>query len=189
MRVKGWLKIPGVQDGDRTLEEQMMAVRPALALCAGKTVLDLGCAEALISIEFAKAGASRILGIEREADHLEVAHRMIRSYWNIIELRHFNLKDVNADEPIPHDIVLCLSIIHKLEFPEIGMRFAARSAREWLLLRSGRGSINGIIYGKYSRNTCDSAAVMREEGFVLDRVVDGPRERKEPVEYFRRVQP
>lgn len=187
MRVKGWLAIPGIQNGDRTLEEQLMAVRPALAEAKGKTVLDLGCAEALISLEFAKAGAISVLGIEREAGHLEVAHRMIRSYRDVIELRHFNLKDVSENEPIPHDIVLALGIIHKLEFPEIGLRFAARSARELLLLRSGRGSVNGIIYGKYSRNTCDSAAVMREEGFRLEKVVNGPPKRKEPVEYWRKV--
>lgn len=184
---KGWLKIPGLQDGDRTLAEQMLALAPALAVAAGKTVLDLGCAEGLISLEFAKAGAVRVLGIEREADHLAVARELSYAGPCIVKFKQWNIKEADPDEPLHYDIVLALGIIHKLEFPKTGLRWAARSAKELLLLRSGRGSVNGIIHSKHYANSCDSAAVMRAEGFTLEKTVDGPAGRDEPVEYWRRT--
>ncbi len=181
---KGWLKIPGVQDGDRTLAQQILALQPAIAKCRGKTVLDLGCAEGLIGREFAKAGAATVVGIEREGNYVSMARAMCLGYR--VSIKHADVKDLDPEFPMPHDIVLALGIIHKLEHPEMGLRFAARSARELLLLRSGRGSVNGIIRGKFSRNECDSAKLMTEEGFVLERVIEGPPELKEPCEYWRR---
>ncbi len=183
----GWLKIPGVQGGERTLAEQLRALRPALAEASGKWVLDLGCAEGLIGLEFAKAGAARVLGIEREAAHLAVARRLCTGAGYLIKLKQFNLKQADPARPLAYDIVLALGIIHKLELPERGLRWAARSARELLLLRSGRGSVNGIIRGKFSRVACDAAAVLRDEGLLLEKTVDGAAWRDEPVEYWRRT--
>lgn len=186
MADRGWFKMRG-RPGARTLAEQMEGLQPALAECAGKSVLDLGCAEGLISLEFAKAGAASILGVEREPQHIEVAQTLRFPGACVARFMRMNLKTITAADCFPHDIVLCLAIIHKLEVPEIGLRFAARSARDLLLLRSGAGSIDGIIYGKYSRTPCDSAAVMRNEGFTLERTCDGAEGRDQPVEYWRRT--
>ena len=183
---RGWFKLRG-RTWDRTLDEQIMALTPALAECAGKRVLDLGCAEGLISLEFAKAGAVRVLGIEREDDHFKVAQSLVFAGPCALKFKQWNLNNADPGRPLDYDIVLALGIIHKLEFPEVGLRFAARSAKELLLLRSGRGSVNGIIRGKQSGNTCDTAVVMREEGFVLERTVEGPVGRDEPVGYWRRA--
>ena len=182
---KAWFKLPG-KAGDRTLAEQSLALAPALAECAGKRVLDLGCAEGFISLEFAKAGAIRVLGIERETDHFEAAQSLVFEGLCALKFKQWNIKQSDPGKPLDYDIVLALGIIHKLEFPERGLRWAARSAKELLLLRSGRGSVNGIIKSKYYAHTCDSAAVMQEEGFTLEKTVDGPVGRNEPVEYWRR---
>lgn len=183
---KGWLKIPGVQDGDRTLEEQIVAVRPALTEAAGKTVLDLGCAEGLISLEFSKAGASYVLGIDCVEDHLRVARQQCDGH--NVNFKKMHLFKVNPDTPAGFDIVLALGIVHKMQFPERLMRFAARSARELLLLRNSAASRNGIIRSKhYQENFCDSRAILTEEGFALEKIVDGPKERGEDVEYWRKA--
>lgn len=180
----GWLKIPGVQDGDRTLAEQIAALAPALAECRGKAVLDLGCAEGLISLEFSKAGASFVLGVDNKASHLEVARRVCKAKG--LEFKEINLKNADPETPFTFDIVLALGIIHKLTLPDAGLRFAARSAKNLLLLRSGRGSVNGIISGKHSGVSCDSHAILREEGFALEKAVTGPPPESEQVEYWRR---
>lgn len=183
---RGWFKMPG-RPGERSIDEQLTGLHEALAECRGKSVLDLGCAEGLISLSFAQAGAAKITGIEREAKHIEVAQHLRFPDGCEVKFKRMNLKRVTSADAVPHDIVLALCVIHKLDFPERGLRFAAQCARNLLCLRSGRGSTDGIIYGKYSRQPCDSTAVMREEGFWLEKIVDGAEGRDEPVEYWRRM--
>lgn len=179
---KGWTAIPGVQDGDRTIEEQMFAVRPALSECKGKTVLDLGCAEGVIANEFYRAGAT-VFGLDSNKRFLEVAERFKADR---LDFHYADLNAVNQEEPVSFDIVLCLGIIQKLTWPGNGLRWAARSAKELLLLRCGNASKNGIVTGKRSGNSCDSAKIMTEEGFILERTENGTESRNEPVEYWRR---
>ncbi len=181
----GWLKIPDVQDGDRTLEEQMAAVWPAVEEARGKTVLDLGCCEGLIALEFAKAGAKSVLGIEFVSDHLVVARELCAGY--PMQFRQWNLCEAQPESPMPHDVVLALGIIHKLEYPERGLRFAARSAKDLLLLRCGLKMSDGIIKAKHFKaNTANVRLVMGEEGFVLEKTLMGPFPHRESVEYWRR---
>lgn len=179
----GWLAIPGVQTGERTVEEQTLALKDALSECNGKSVLDLGCAEALIGREFAKAGASRVLGLDIVGSHLDTAIKVCGK-WKQME---FLFADLNIyREKLSFDIVLCLNVIHKLRLPSDGLIWAASCAKSLLLLRSGRGADeNGIIRGKHSGAKCDSHAILIERGFTLDKVVEGPERLNEPVEYWR----
>lgn len=180
---RGWFVIPSVQTGDVTLEDQMIALWPAVAEAKGKSVLDVGCAEGLIGREFARAGAATVTGIDSIAEHLRVAAEQCTGF--PMTFVHANLNNPQPEYSV--DIVLALGVNHKLRFPEMGIRFAARSSRDLVLLRSGRGAVNGVIYGKYSRIPCDSHAVMRQEGFELEKVLDGPPARaEEKVEYWRR---
>lgn len=180
---RGWFVIPGVQTGDVTLEDQMIAIWPAVAEAKGKTVLDVGCAEGLIGREFARAGAASVTGLDSIADHLRVAAEHCAGF--PMRFVHANLN--NPQPEYSADIVLALGVSHKLRFPEMGVRFVARSARDLALIRSGRGAdAKGIIRSKHHGHTCNSHAIMRELGFDLEKVVDGPKERHEPVEYWRR---
>lgn len=187
---KGWFKLPGEQDGDRTLEEQILAVRPALAEARGKVVLDLGSAEGLIAREFALAGAARVRCMEAVADHI-VAGRKVCAGLPV----EFTRIDLNtADESCTligpghrYDIVLALGVIHKLHSPEAGLRFAAAACAGLLLLRSGRGAVDGVIRSKHRKNaTCDAPAMLGQLGFRLEKEVAGPPERLEDVQYWRR---
>lgn len=181
------MKLDGLQDGDRTPEEQLMAIWPAIKIAEGKTVADLGAAEGIIALEFAKAGATRVLAIDADVGHLAVAQKLCKKF-PAVKIKHFDLNRADGGDPLEYDFVLCLGIIHKLIYPGKGLLFAARSAKELLLLRSGRGSVNGIIRSKHhGYNMCDSALLLRGEGFELEKVVDGPAHRAEPTEYWRRV--
>lgn len=181
----GWIKIPGVQDGDRTLEEQIEALKPAIAGCAGKTILDLGCAEALIAREFILAGAKSAVCIEKYAEHLAVAVQQCAGL--PMEFMNIDLNEDARQLVLRADIVLCLGIAHKLLDPGDAIRLAAESARELVLIRSGlRGDANGIITAKHRGAVCDSHSIMRDRGFALDAVIIGPSPHAESVEYWRR---
>jgi predicted RNA methylase len=186
---KGWLKIPGVQDGDRSVEEQVAALRPAIAEAAGKTILDLGCAEGLIGREFAKAGAAKVIGLEAVPAHLAVASQQCRDFKQM----EFALVDLNQADQLVYsaDIVLCLGIAHKIHDPGICVKFAADSSRDLVLIRSGRGADEkGIITSKHRRDSkCDSHAIMHSRGFYLEKTTVGPKPHAEKVEYWRRVEP
>lgn len=181
---EGWFVIPGVQKGVVTLDDQMIALWPAVVEAKGKTVLDLGCAEGLIGREFARAGAATVVGLDSIVAHLAVAIDQCRDL--PMRFAHADLNDPQSE--LFADIVLCLNVAHKLRFPAVGIRFAAKSSRDLVLLRSGRGAdAKGIIKSKHHHNnTCDSHAIMRDNGFRLQMVVDGPKDRQEPVEYWRR---
>lgn len=185
-----WFKIAGHAKGDRTLEEQMLGLTPALEEARGRVVLDLGCAEGLIGREFVRAGASAVHGIEHLERHLVVAREqcaglpMTFQHADIVTLaRH----EMPIELPQRYDIVLALAVVHKLSDPGIGLRFCAWSARRLVVLRlpalgpTGRG----LIRSKYNASAvCHIETVMAESGFGLEKTLDGPR--REPVQYWRR---
>lgn len=181
---KGWYIIPGVQDGDRTLEEQMQAVLPALRECAGKRVLDLGCAEGLMAIEFAKAGAAHVHGMEWLERHLAVAAKMAGDLPNITFTR-VHLKYPPVAEPF--DIVLCLGVVHKLHDPGPGLRWAMACTNGLLLFRAGLRQKGGVVFSKHSTASVDAHAMLRQGGFTLEKVIRGPKPHEEKVEYWRRT--
>jgi len=184
--LKGWLKIPGVQDGERTLDEQMLGLSPALIDVAdgrAKTVLDFGCAEGLIGIEFAKAGAT-VRGLELQQQYVDMGNKLAAEAGVADRCRfaRHDLGDLNGRElpdsfPCPDgaDIVLALAIVHKLREPGRALQHMARLAKQRLVIRLPIGS-DGHIACKYdaSRN-CNSHAVMADAGFALEQTQKGPR--------------
>lgn len=188
---RGWISVPGIrEDADRTLEEQLLGLESAIAGARGKTVLDLGCAEGVIGREFARAGASRVLGVESLAGHLEVA-RLACAAEPQMEFVQAYLQTWIAEHPEPEqfDVVLALGIIHKIEDPAEPLRFACRSCRDLLLFRAPAHAWNGYVKAKHGqrnveRKTVHVPTVMAEEGFALEKHCHGAR--GEGVEYWRR---
>lgn len=176
------------REGRRTLAEQMIGLDGALAECAGKTVCDYGCAEGLIAIEFAKAGAASVYGCDYNAPMIETARQLAAAGPKPHpRFEHVDLHDVmrgDSGEARGYDIVLALAIVHKLRDPAVGVEFIADSCRDLAVFRLPLGSV-GHIQGKHSRQECDVPRVMRGRGFVLERSVPGPR--KELVQYYRRT--
>lgn len=176
---KGWFRVPGIRDaGDRTLAEQLKGLRRVLLEAVGKTVLDLGCAEGLISIEFAKAGAKHVVGLEILEHHLRIAR--------LVGAKHRNVQFVQGDlnllvEEGPfdwrYDIVLALAVLHKLRNPGAGLRFAARAAEDLLVLRmpSWYDRKGGWLFSKNRSIGVCVPKILSSEGFRLEGDVDGPR--------------
>jgi len=186
-----WFKIKGQAKGDRTLEEQMTGLQPALAGTPGRSVLDLGCAEGLIGREFARAGAAAVHGVEMQERHLIIARELCAGLpmtFQCADLDEMAARD--SALPPRYDIVLALAVLHKLFAPENGARFCARASRSLVVVRLPANSEanRGILRSKHNPAvSCDLTAVMTKNGFALERTLPGPRQ--EPVQYWRRSVP
>lgn len=177
---KGWFAIPGVQSGDRTLEEQMLGLQPALEHARGKTVCDLGCAEGLIALEFAAAGAT-VMGYDLNADLIRVACQMRdqRGLRDRVRFECVNLNDLvereqTAESVRQYDIVLALAVVHKMADPQRVLRYLAGICRERAVIRLPQGS-SGFFRTKHHNVPCDVNRVLQESGLRLDGTAAGPR--------------
>jgi SAM-dependent methyltransferase len=183
---KGWFRIPGVQDGERSLQEQLQGLAPVLGMVRDKTVLDLGCAEGLIAIEMARAGARlvhgvecnpQVLGLARELAHKHAALPVV--FWG-----------ANLNRPLPgklapqYDVVLLLAILHKLTGPAAALRRFAALARERIAIRLPLGS-SRAFRSKQGGELCDVNAILPDLGFVLEQTLPGPR--RELVQHWLRT--
>lgn len=183
----GWFRIPGVQEGPRSIDEQMMGLAPALTEATGKTVLDLGCAEGSIALEFARAGALNVFGCDYNAGFIDTANRQLKRVGPAaVRFQHADIADLLAAYERPqYDIVLALAILHKLPDPAAGAKFCAQSARSLIVVRLPQGS-TGTIRSKHVRHMrCDLPQTFASCGFVRERKEIGPR--GEWVQYWRRI--
>lgn len=184
---KGWFRVPGVRPkGDRSIEEQMLGLGPALDECKGKTVLDLGCAEGALGREFVKAGAVDVLGIEALESHLDVALQYCKDFMPPMRFVCAKLeKYMPAHEPPEQfDIVLNLGVAHKVRDPNTVMRWACRSARDLVCFRGCAAYWDGWFEAKRGGVRCHVPTVMGEQGFAFEKKIAGAR--GEAVEYWRR---
>lgn len=190
---KGWFIIPGVQEGERTFEEQARALEPAFAQAQGKTVLDLGCAEGLLSHEFARRGAKEVVGFDCNEVILDVARSLGRGLPTCSFARVDLNKLIVKHRPTQKfDIVLALAVVHKLHDMEAGLRWVARSvARGGLLIM--RTSARYDADRDILRNKRDHSKSIRitpllaEEGVALESVVPGQNRFGEDAQYWRKV--
>lgn len=184
---KGWFAIAGVQDGDRTVEEQMLGLKPALEWAKGKTVLDLGSAEGAISKEFLLAGAVKVTGIELNYDMVRMADRLCMDM--NARFIHASLKEWIDNHPDPEkfDVVLALSIAHKLHDPADLLNFACKSAKEVVVFRGpGKKDMfwDGWLKAKHRDTKCHVPTVFESHGFKEGETLESGRDEK--VQYWWR---
>lgn len=178
---RGWFAIPGVQAGDRTLDEQLLGLESMLSECNGRSVLDLGCAEGMIARHCLIRGAVRVAAVDNNLDFLRRAQV-------VVPCARTRYADLNSGLPAElaerYDIVLALAILHKLRDPEAALRLYAPLAGTLLVIRLPQGS-SGVLRHKHGNAHVDSLRLMPELGFDLERDESGPR--GERVHYWRRV--
>lgn len=182
----GWFAIPGVHDGQRTLEEQMTGLEPSIDECRGKTVCDLGTSEGLIALEFARAGAT-VYACDNNREMIDYANATkgaLPVTFELVDLNWVTQIHVAALHR-HHDIVLALAVLHKLSDPAGGIDTILRMTPRLVVIRLPIGS-SGQIAGKQAPfKRCDVNAVMKHGGYRREKVLPGPRE--ELVQYWRRV--
>ena len=182
-RLKGWFNIPG-RPGPRTGAQQLLGLDQLFAECKGKTVLDVGCAEGMISIELARRGALAVHGVEVAPRRVKVGRSRVGTLPVTLETA-----DANVWQPRrQYDIVLALAVLHKLKDPSSAARRLADACRNLLVLRMPPEMGHCIIDGRSGCKPHAIDLVLIAAGFELERTAyDGPF--GEFVSYWRRKQP
>lgn len=179
-KLKPWFSTPGAP-GDRTLKQQLMGLGDLLERVQGKTVLDVGCAEGLISMHLVDRGAAAVHGIEMRPDFVE----------NGLTLRGdraVTLECANANDYEPvrqYDIVIMLAVLHKLKDPTAACKRFAAAAREMVVLRLPPKHAPKIVDARSESVPHDMAYAMGASGFMLKNACLGPK--GEWVGYYERV--
>jgi len=172
---------------DRTLAQQMMGLDRLFAQVEGKTVLDVGCAEGLLSIECAKSGAARVRGIEIRETAFDEACRLRTKAGLSGRQCGFNCADANTCDPgEDYDIVLLLAVLHKLKNPTAACARLVAHAEDLVVIRLPPEHAPTIIDERSGNEPHHIGVVMERSGFVLEhQSYDGPF--GEWVGYYRRV--
>lgn len=185
---KGWFHIPGVQTGDRTIEQQLMGLGPLMAEVRDRTVLDLGCAEGLIAGQLLGVGARDVFGVEIVEEHVHAARQVVgKKHGPAARFVHAEVSkflEDSVDAPQFH-IVLALAIFHKLRNPARAAFDAGMRAAELCVVRLPPANAPLVIDKRSNYVPHDIAAAMKEAGLELTQVTRGHLD--EWVGYFRRV--
>jgi len=161
-QVRGWFHTNG-RPGDRTLKQQMTGLDQLFAECKGKTVLDVGCAEGLISIELAKAGATAVHGIEVVAQHVDVGNKLRGDLPVTFEVQDANTWTPKRD----YDIVIALALLQKLKDPSAACARLAACCLDLMVLRLPPDTAPTIIDDRSGRVPHHVHRVMELSGFDL----------------------
>ena len=174
---------------DRTLEQQMMGLDRLFAQIEGKTVLDVGCAEGLISIECVKSGAKEVMGVEVRIKAWEEANRIAAKAGLIDRRLGFLHDDANTFDPDPEpgywDIILLLTVLHKLKNPTASCARLVAAAKDLVVIRLPPEHAPTIIDARSGNQPHHIGITMDKAGFELEHSsYDGPF--GEWVGYYRR---
>lgn len=180
---KGWFQTAN-RLGDRTLEQQMMGLTELFLEIEGKSVLDIGCAEGLISLEASKAGAAWVEGVEIVPGHVALARQLAADNPRVL----FTEADANKYTPSStFDIVLLLAILHKLRDPYEACVLFASASIDLCVIRLPPENAPFVRDHRTGFRTFDINEAMLRSGFELERVTRAHL--NEWVGYYRRKHP
>ena len=181
-QLKGWFNTPG-RPGDRTFEQQLLGLDQLFSECQGKTVLDVGAAEGLISIELARRGALAVHGLEVVANHVKVGRTLVGDLPVTLEVA-----DADTWQPRrQYDIVIALALLHKLKDPSRVAHRLANACKDLMVLRLPPANGHMIIDGRSGCKPHYIDRAMVDAGFEVEHTsYDGPF--GEFVSYWRRKQ-
>lgn len=167
--IKRWFNV-GADKGDRTIDQQLIGLDRLFATVPGKSVLDLGCAEGLISIELARRGALAVQGVEIRADHVAVGRKLVGDLPVAL-----TAADLNTWQPtISYDIVIALALLHKLKNPSAACAAFCEASSGLVVIRTPPKVDPWVIVDERSGNKPhDIGKVLRANGFALSEQLAG----------------
>jgi NAD(P)-dependent dehydrogenase (short-subunit alcohol dehydrogenase family) len=157
MKRRGWFAIPGVQDGDRNISDQLKGLGRALASAQGRIVWDFGAAEGLIAREFAKAGAEHVLGLEVVKDSVKASQQVLRHHDDAMVVQA-DLNNTEGARALLNrylsggcDIALFLAILHKLQDPHALVQMVLEEGEPQLVVMRMPERTPGFVQDHRSR--------------------------------------
>lgn len=179
---KGWYAIPGWRDGDRTIEQQITGLDRMPIDVRGKEILELGCAEGVMSRWFVDTcKAHSVHGIEIVPGHVDLGKKWCKH-------RRIKFEVANCDTWRPRkavDVVVALALLHKLQDPIRCLDAVCAVAREMVVLRLPSACEPWIIKDARTEfQPFDVSKVLKEHGFDLVDSTMGPFD--EPTGFWRR---
>lgn len=182
---KTWFKVDG--KGDRSLELQLTGLDRLWPAIVGRSVLDVGCAEGLISLQCEQAGARLVLGVEIRRDAVAIANE--RAFRRRVQ---FIPGDANTYDPAGrYDVVLLLAILHKLRDPSAAFERYLAACTELCVVRLPHDDWPVLRDPRSGNRPHDLAIAAARAGFGLEHVAEGPVADGKPAEwvgYFARPQ-
>lgn len=151
------------RSGDRTLEQQLLGLYPLIASAEDKTILDVGCAEGLISLALADAGARYVHGIEMRADFVQVAKSLRGA--RQVDFTHADANDYKPQRR--YDIVIMLAILHKLRDPSAACMRFADAAISSCVIRLPPEKAPLVVDNRSGNRPHDIQYAMQRAGFEL----------------------
>lgn len=164
-----WFHV-GNDAGDRSLDQQLVGLARLFDVCKGRSVLDLGCAEGLISMELVKAGATAAHGIEVVPEHVTLGRKLVGDLPVTLECADLNTWRPKAS----YDIVIALALLHKLKDPSAGCAAFCEAAKDLMVIRTPPKVDPWVIVDQRSgRKPHDIGKVLAGNGFKLKLQVEG----------------
>lgn len=196
---KGWYICDGLRDGDRTLEQQILGLTPLVPTAvdpatgpvagsgdgalAGKSVLELGCAEGLMSQWFVDVcHATSVHAVEIKAlQHLGIAADLAKG-----KPIKFIAGDCDKWRPKQaYDVSVALALLHKLQDPLACLSVMAEATKEMVVVRLPSACTPWVITDARTKfKPWDVDKCLRANGFKLTATSMGPF--NEPTGFWRR---
>lgn len=162
----------------RTLDQQMTGLESLWPLLHGQSVLDIGCAEGLLSRECVKHGAAIVYGIDNRISAITAAN--LDAPKNCT----FAVRDANSYSPVAgFDVVLMLAVLHKLRDPSAAFRRLLGACSDLCVVRLPHNDWPVLRDPRSGDRPHNLAAVAESAGFELLRVADGPVADGQPPEW------
>lgn len=147
------------------LAQQLIGLEPLWENLRGKTLLDVGCAEGLISLECMKHGA-KVEGLEIRSSAVKEAQAI---GVNCLEadVQHYQLER-------HYDIVLMLGILHKLADPITAFKRYLKYCNDLAVVRLPWNCWLDLVDSRSGGVPHNMHIAAMESGFYLDDQTEGP---------------
>lgn len=159
------------------LEQQLIGLEPLWPEIGCASVLDVGCAEGLISWRCLKSGARLVHGIDDRQEAIKEAAGWVSGYARAHgQVFGFWTADAEVWEPPQsYDVVLMLGILHKLKNPAKALCKYLTVCDEFAVFRLPEGGWPILQDSRSGNQPFDLERVAHECGFKLTETAAGPR--------------